>query len=80
MQKFYVEQKSFVEFMKYVQSRLNDELKRAKFLHPSSQTPLMQLCCKILIEKHIDTFDAEFRVWNFDLPFIMMQLLTFHHF
>lgn len=62
MQKFYVERQSFVEYMKYVQNRLNDELKRAKLLHPSSQTPLMHLCCKILIEKHIDAFDAEFRV------------------
>lgn len=64
MEKFYVERKSFIEYMKYVQTRLNDELKRAKLLHPSSQTPLMQLCCKILIEKHIDAFDAEFRVWK----------------
>ena len=48
--------------MKYVQNRLNDELKRAKLLHPSSQTPLMQLCCEILIGNHIDTFDTEFRV------------------
>lgn len=64
MQKFYHERASFVEYMKYVQNRLNDELKRAKLLHPSSQIPLMQLCCKVLIEKHIDTFDAEFRVWT----------------
>lgn len=62
MHKFYVERKSFVEYMKYVQSRLNDELKRAKLLHPSSQAPLMQLCCRILVEKYIDTFDTEFRV------------------
>lgn len=62
IQKFYVEGKSFVEYMKYVQNRLNDELKRAKLLHPSSQSPLMQLCCKILIEKHIDAFDSEFTV------------------
>lgn len=65
MQKFCVERQSFVEYMKYVQSRLNDELKRAKLLHPSSQTPLMQLCCRILIEKYIDAFDTEFRVWKF---------------
>lgn len=64
MQKFYHDRSSFVEYMKYVQSRLNDELKRAKLLHPSSQVPLMQLCCKVLIEKHIDIFDTEFKVWK----------------
>lgn len=64
IQKFYVERGSFVEYMKYVQNRLNDELKRAKLLHPSSQTALMQLCCEILIEKHIETFDTEFKVWK----------------
>lgn len=66
MQKF---SESFVEYMKYVQTRLNDELKRAKLLHPTSQTPLMQLCCRILIEKHMDAFDTEFRVWTFNRLF-----------
>lgn len=62
MQKFYVDGKSFVEYMKYIQIRLNDEIKRTKMLHPSTETPLMQLCYKILIEKHLDIFDAEFKV------------------
>lgn len=65
MQKFYVEKKSFVEYMKYIQARLTDEMKRTKMLHPSTETPLMQLCYKILIEKHLDIFDAEFKVWIF---------------
>lgn len=62
LQKFYVEQKSFVEYMKYIKNRLNDEIKRTKMLHHSTEAPLMELCYKILIEKHLEIFDAEFRV------------------
>lgn len=62
MQKFYVEGKSFVDYMKYIKTRLTDEIKRTKMLHPSSEAPLMQLCYKILIEKHLEIFDAEFKV------------------
>lgn len=65
MQKFYVEGKSFVDYMKYIKNRLTDEIKRTKMLHPSTETPLMQLCYKILIEKHLETFDAEFKVSDF---------------
>lgn len=62
MQKFYLEQKSFVEYMKYIKTRLNDEIKRTKMFHPSTEKPLMQLCYNRLIEKHLEIFDVEFRV------------------
>lgn len=62
MEKFYVEGKSFVEYMKYIQTRLFVETKRTTMFHPSTETPLMQLCYKILIEKQLEIFDAEFQV------------------
>lgn len=62
MLKFYVEQKSFVEYMKYIHTRLNDERDRTKLFHPTTKKPLMEICYKILIEKRLDIFDAEFRV------------------
>lgn len=62
LQKFYVEQKSFVDYMKFVRTRLHDEIKRTKMLHPPTEISLMRICYKVLIEKHIDIFDAEFRV------------------
>lgn len=63
MQTYYVEGKSFVNYMTYIKTCLTDEIKRTKMLHPSTETPLMQLCYKILIEKHLEIFDAEFKVW-----------------
>lgn len=62
LQKYYVAGKSFVDYMKYIKNRLTDEMKRIKMLHPTTETPLMQLCYKILIEKHLEIFDAEFKV------------------
>lgn len=62
MEKYYVEGKSFVEYMKFIQARLYDEIKRTKMLHPTSETPLMKLCYDILIGKPLEIFDAEFQV------------------
>lgn len=75
MQKFYVKGKSFVEYMKFIQTRLNDEFKRTKMLHPTTETPLMQLCYKILIEKHLEIFDGEFKVGISYLDFIFGSLV-----
>lgn len=74
MEKFYVQGKSFVEYMKYIQTRLYDEVKRTTMLHPSTETPLMQLCHNILIEKQLEIFDAEFRV---RIPFHFIYLIVY---
>lgn len=62
IQKWYIDQKLFMDYVKYVHSRLNDEMKRAKLLHPSTQTALMQVAYDRLIDKRLEIFDAEFRV------------------
>lgn len=62
MQQFYIDEKSFVAYLKHVQSSLHDEMKRATLLHPTTKTALMRVCCDSLITKHEDVFDAEFNV------------------
>lgn len=62
MEELFVKQRSFIAYIKHVQNRLNDEIKRAKLLHETTERALMKVCYDTLIEKHLETFDAEFRV------------------
>lgn len=62
MQKFYIDEKSFVAYLKHVQSSLLDEMKRATLLHSTTETALMRVCYDSLISKHEDVFCAEFQV------------------
>lgn len=63
IEKFVTEQHSFVKYMKHVKKRIEEEMEhRVKLLHITTVEPLMAVLSDTLIKKHIELFDAEFRV------------------
>lgn len=63
IEKFVVEQGSFVKYMEHVKKRIDEEMKdRVKLLHVTTEEPLMEVLSNALIRKHIELFDSEFRV------------------
>lgn len=58
----YINEHSFIEYMKRVEHRLEEEHKRVgSYLHNSSQTRLIKACEEVLIKKHLDQFHKEFK-------------------
>lgn len=62
MEDCYIVGKSLNNYILYAQNRFNDELKRAKLLHPTTHPKLMQVCSDALIAKHSTIFESEFHV------------------
>ncbi|KAF2072416.1 hypothetical protein CYY_006273 [Polysphondylium violaceum] len=55
----FISEHSVADYMKKVETRLNEEVKRVQqYLHPSTETELISKCEKVLIEKHVEV------VWN----------------
>lgn len=57
----FIEANSIADYMKKVEVRLHEEVQRVqKYLHVSTQTDLSKKCEQVLIEKHMDSLQAEF--------------------
>lgn len=55
----FIEANSVADYMKKVEMRLEEEVKRVRaYLHQSSEADLISKCDRVLIEKHVET------VWN----------------
>lgn len=63
LEKYYIEQKSFVEYMQHAKKRIDDEMReRAKLLHVTTEELLLKVCSDALVEQYLEIFDTEFRV------------------
>lgn len=78
LEDFFVKQHSFIAYIKNVQNRINDEIKRAKLLYKTTQKALMQVCYDTLIEKRLDIFDTEFRV-RIKLSGMIAECINYHY-
>lgn len=58
----YISENSISDYMKKVEQRLSEEVRRVQqYLHPSTEAQLIQKCEKVLIEKHVEQIQGEFQ-------------------
>eukprot|EP01132_Coremiostelium_polycephalum_P000969 gene969-1234_t len=58
----FITENSVADYMKKVETRLNEEVKRVQqYLHASTETELIVRCEKVLIEKHVEVIWNEFQ-------------------
>ncbi|EFA83667.1 cullin A [Heterostelium album PN500] len=58
----FISENTVAEYMKKIENRLNEEVKRVQqYLHPSTETDLISRCEKVLIEKVVEVIWNEFQ-------------------
>jgi cullin 1 len=58
----FIENNSVADYMKKVETRLGEEVRRVQtYLNPSSEADLIARCERVLIEKHVETIWNEFQ-------------------